>query len=152
MLYLQRISFQITDNPKKPPVIIVLLFSLFWGLYGSTRFFLGTEFRSTWGGGGCHIWTVSWQNQQNGMCTQQSRKDPIRLGIHPVWSVFAVRSMGSQGPKLSYCGQRRLWSESSLGARHFVGFVMSRLFCHYLSWTDSAKPSTNYRLYPPRKG
>ena len=57
-------------------------------------------------------------------------KTQISLGIRPVWSVFAVRSMGSQGPKLSSCAQRRLirlgecpgWSESSLGAHSFCWF------------------------------
>ena len=47
--------------------------------------------------------------------------------------VFAVRLMGSWGPKLSSCGQRRLWSDwadaqADLSLRwahtHFVGFVM----------------------------
>ena len=55
----------------------------------------------------------------------------ISLRIHPVRSVFAIRSMGSWGSKVSSCGQKRLirldgcpgWSESSLGA-HSVGFVM----------------------------
>ena len=50
--------------------------------------------------------------------------------------VFAVRSMGSLGPTVSSCGQRRLWSDwadaqADLSPRwahaHFVGFVMSRL-------------------------
>ena len=44
--------------------------------------------------------------------------------------VFAVLSMGGQGPNASSCGQWRLWSgwsESSLGTFHFVGFVMFRL-------------------------
>ena len=39
-------------------------------------------------------------------------KTQISLGIRPVWSVFAVCLMGSyKGPKLSSCGQRRLWSD-----------------------------------------
>ena len=38
-------------------------------------------------------------------------KTQISLGFCPVWSVFAVCSMGSQGPKLSSCRQRRLWSD-----------------------------------------
>ena len=33
------------------------------------------------------------------------------MGIRPVWSVFTVRWMGSYGPKLSSCGQQRLWSD-----------------------------------------
>ena len=47
---------------------------------------------------------------------------PDCLGIHPHWSVFAARSVGSLRSKISSCGQRRLirlggcpsWSESSL--------------------------------------
>ena len=47
--------------------------------------------------------------------------------------VFAVHFMGSQGPKLSSCGQRRLWSDwvdaqADLSLRwmhtQFVGFVL----------------------------
>ena len=70
--------------------------------------------------------------------TVRPAKTQISLGIRPVWSVFAVRSVGSLGPKLSSCGQRRLWSDwadaqADLSLRwahtHFVGFVMSRLKC-----------------------
>ena len=38
-------------------------------------------------------------------------KTQISLGILPVWSVFAVRSIGSQGPKVPSCRQWRLWSD-----------------------------------------
>ena len=43
--------------------------------------------------------------------------------------VFAVRSIGSWGPKLSFCGQRRLWLDwaDDWVHSHFVGFVMRRL-------------------------
>ena len=34
-------------------------------------------------------------------------KTQISLGIHPVWSVFAVCSMGIEGPQLSSCRQWR---------------------------------------------
>ena len=48
-------------------------------------------------------------------------KTRISLGIHPIWSVFAVRSVGSLGPMVSSCGQRRLFrlgrSESWLGTQ-----------------------------------
>ena len=53
-------------------------------------------------------------------------KTQISLGIQPIWSVFAVRSMGSQGPKLSSCEQRRLWSDWA--HNHIVCFVMRRQF------------------------
>ena len=36
-------------------------------------------------------------------------KPQISLGIRLVWSVFVVRFMGSYGPKVSSCGQWRLW-------------------------------------------
>ena len=41
-------------------------------------------------------------------------KTQISLGICPVWSVFAVCSMDNLGPKLSSCGQWRLWSDCGL--------------------------------------
>ena len=51
----------------------------------------------------------------------------VSLGIRPVWSEFAVRSVGSLEPKVSSFGQQRLiwlsrcpgWSESSLG-KHII--------------------------------
>ena len=38
-------------------------------------------------------------------------KTQISLGMRPVWSVFTVGSIGSQGPNVSSCGQQRLWSD-----------------------------------------
>ena len=67
-------------------------------------------------------------------------KTQLCQGIRPVWSrVFAVRSMGGEGPKLSSCGQWRLirlggspgWPESLLGA-HTIGFVMPWLIWQYM--------------------
>ena len=62
-------------------------------------------------------------------------KTQISQGIRPVWSVFTVHSLGSYGPKVSSCRQRRHWSDwADLSLRwvhtHFVGFVMSWL----ISW------------------
>ena len=54
------------------------------------------------------ISACAWQNKQNDVCPV---KNQISLCICPVWSVFAVHSVGSQGPKVSLCGQRRLWSD-----------------------------------------
>ena len=79
-------------------------------------------------------WATTGQNQQN-ECAPS--KDSDKLGHRPslIW-VFTVRSMGSWGPKVSSCGQRRLWSDwadaqADLSLRwaytHFVGFVMSWL-------------------------
>ena len=85
----------------------------------------------------CHtmeIWATTWQNQQN-ECEPSEDSDQPR---HPpsLIRVFAGRSKGSWGPKISSCGQRRLrsdWADAqadlSLRWAHtyFVGFVMSRL-------------------------
>ena len=75
-------------------------------------------------------WAASWQNQQNDCVPWEDSDQPG----HPpsLIRVFAVHSMGSWGPKLSSCGQRRLWSDwaspqSDLSLRwvhsHFVGFL-----------------------------
>ena len=71
-------------------------------------------------------WAASWQNQQNDCAPSLLR-------------VFAVRSMGSLGPKLSSCRLQRLWLDWTdhhqqprlilvFAGRscHFVGFVMMR--------------------------
>ena len=55
------------------------------------------------------IWAAAWQNQQNDCAPSE---DSDQYGHPPsLIRVFAVRSMGSSGPKLSSCGQWRLWSE-----------------------------------------
>ena len=75
-------------------------------------------------------------DKTNKMTVRQA-KTQISLGIRPVWSVFAVRSMGSYGPKLFF-----MWTSKTLirlsglprliwvfagRTCHFVGFVMRRL-------------------------
>ena len=89
---------------------------------------------------------------------------------HPpsVIRVFAVRSVGSSGPKLSSCGQRRHWSDWAdeyctdiirLGGwvfagrtGHFVSFVMRRFILWLLpnKWTASSEFGT-YRLCEQRR-
>ena len=61
-------------------------------------------------------------------------KTQISLGIRPVWSVFAVCMKKAWVLSYPLRAQQRLCSdwadaqaESSLGAHHFVGFVMRRL-------------------------
>ena len=54
------------------------------------------------------IWAVSWQNQQNDM---HPAKTQISLGIHPVWSVFAVRMKKPWILSYPLSAQRRLWSD-----------------------------------------
>ena len=72
--------------------------------------------------------------------TVRPAKTQISLGIRSVWSVFAVRSVGSWGPNVSSCGQQRLWSDwadaqAGLSLRwahyHFVGFVMRQVVYNY---------------------
>ena len=83
---------------------------------------------------GLIIWASTWQNQQSDCAPSEDSDQPG----HPpsLIRVFPVRSMSSLGPKLSSCGQRRLWSDwadaqADLSLRwahsHFVGFVLSRL-------------------------
>ena len=82
-------------------------------------------------------WAASWQNQQNDCAPS---KDSDQPGHPPsLIRVFAVRSIGSLGFKLSSCWQRRHWSDwadaqADLRLRwahsHFVGFVMRRLNCY----------------------
>ena len=71
-----------------------------------------------------YIWATSLQNQRNGMCAQQR----LRSAWASVQSdQSAMRSMGSLGPQLSSCRQRRFcpgWSESLLGA-HAILLVLS---------------------------
>ena len=71
----------------------------------------------------------------NVACAPSEDSDQPRH-LHSLIRVFAVRSMGSEGPKLSSCGQRRLWSDwadaqADLSPRwahnHIVGFDMRRL-------------------------
>ena len=87
-------------------------------------------------------WAATWQNQQSECAPSKDSDQPGHLPS--LIRVFAVRLMGSYRPKLSSCGQRRLWSDwvdaqADLNLRwahtYFVGFVMSRLisYCnHYI--------------------
>ena len=66
-------------------------------------------------------------------------KTKISLDIRPVWSVwsvFAVRFMGSLGPKLSSSGQRRLWSDWA-DARLIWVFAGHTATLLVLSWGGS---------------
>ena len=102
------------------------------------------------------IWASTWQDQQNECAPSEDSDQPG----HPpsLIRAFAVRTMGSKGPKLSSCGQRRLWSDransqADLSLRwahtHFVGFVMSRLICVglLLNSGSSFSAQSSFRLY-----
>ena len=78
--------------------------------------------------------------------TMRPAKAQISLGIHPVWSVFAVRMKKPCVLSYPLSAQRRLWSDwadwadaqADLSLRwahsHFVDFVMSRLNSKFCSW------------------
>ena len=70
------------------------------------------------------------------------------------WSVFAVCSKGSQGPKLSSCGHRRLWSDwadaqadPSLRWAHVVGFVVHGGLPHPLPFPMSTNAKHQRRIF-----
>ena len=77
-----------------------------------------------------HNWAGTWQNQQ---MTLRPANTQINLGIHPVWSVFTVRSKDSQITRTFFrrtaktlmrlCGCPG-WSETSLDVRVIL-FVLS---------------------------
>ena len=87
-------------------------------------------------------WAATWQNQQNDMCAQRrlrsewastqsdhSLRCQISLGICSVWSESLLSAWGNIGPLTCYWVHSQMggcpgWSESSLGTRHFAGFVM----------------------------
>ena len=94
------------------------------------------------------IWATIWQNQQNGMCAQQRLRSALadnQPGHLPsLIKVFTVRSMEAffmrTAKTLIKLGRCPGWSESLLGTRHFVGFVMGRLISLPISmkamWLD----------------
>ena len=53
-----------------------------------------------------HVWAASWQNQQNGMCTQRRLRHPPSL-----IRVFAVRMKKAWVLSYPLSAQRRLWSD-----------------------------------------
>ena len=75
------------------------------------------------------IWATSWQNQQNGMCTQRRHRSPSLI------RVFAVRMKKAQVLSYPLNAQRRLIRLGSFQAdlslrwvhSHFVGFDMRQL-------------------------
>ena len=81
-----------------------------------------------------HNRATTWQNKRNECAPSE---DSDHSGHPPsLIRVFAMRSMGSWGPKVFSYGQRRLWSDladaqADLSLRwshsHIVGFIMSRL-------------------------
>ena len=79
-------------------------------------------------------WAGTWQNQQKDFVPSEDSDQPVHLPS--LISVFIVHSVGSEGPKVSSCGQQWLWSDwvdaqADLSLRwvhsHFAGFVMSQL-------------------------
>ena len=58
---------------------------------------------------GFNIRAATWQNQQSDCAPSEDADQPGHLPS--LIRVLAVRLMGSWGPKLSSCRQRRLWSD-----------------------------------------
>ena len=111
-------------------ITAILEIVILGGIYILEIVILGGISSFTW-----QIWCstrkpTKWPVQQNDV---QPVKTQFSLGICPVWSVFAVQSVGSYGPKVSTSKQRRLirlggcpsWSESSLDAK----FILLVLLC-----------------------
>ena len=93
-------------------------------------------------------WATSWQNKQNGLCTQRrlrsawasAQSDQSLRRLRSAWasaqpdqSLRSVRAMDSWGPNVSSCGHWRLIRLICVFAGrngHFVGFDMRRLLIH----------------------
>ena len=113
----------------------------------------GTAHQHSWPEPSCSHKQYELAHDKTNKMTLRPAKTQISLGICQVWSVFAVHSMGSQGPKLSSCGQRRLWSDWA-DARliwafpgrlcHFVGFVVRRLSYIELEVASDKEPRLWY--------
>ena len=80
--------------------------------------------------------TIEPRHDKTNKVSVRPAKTQISLGIHPVWSVFAVRMKKPWVLTYPMSAQRRLWSDwadaqADLNLRwvhtHFVGFVMRRL-------------------------
>ena len=80
------------------------------------------------------IWAAAWQNKQNNLYAQQRQ---ISLGIHPVWSVFAVRMKNPWVLSYPLSAQRRLWSDwmdASLSLLFSITSLETN-YCKTLIWT-----------------
>ena len=100
-------------------------------------------------------WAASWQNQQN-ECTPS--KDSDQPGHLPsLIRVFAVRSMGSYGPKLFFMwtgktlirlGRCPGWSVFTGRTCHFAGFVMVlSLWSHRKLWLRTYRDWDILRIF-----
>ena len=77
-------------------------------------------------------------------------KTQISLGILPVWSVFAFRMMKHWVLSDSLRAQLLGWSDFSLSAGHFVGFVVRRLTESELDILTTHAWKTSSLLYGSR--
>ena len=75
------------------------------------------------------IWATSWQNQHNG-CAPSEDSDQHGHPPNQI-RVFTVRSVGSWGPIVSSCGQRRLWSDWADAQADLSIRWAHRLFCWF---------------------
>ena len=70
-----------------------------------------------------------------------------------LWSVFALRSMGSEGPELSSCGQRRLWSDwadAQADPNLRWAHIPFWRFCHALVSLRKHAYSNILKILPPK--
>ena len=89
---------------------------------------------------------ISWENQKSGMCAQWR----LRSALASAQSDQSLRCVLNRYLKtqalfmqtaktLIRLGGCSGWSESSLGAQSFVGFVMRRLICHHPLWSSDQR-------------
>ena len=76
---------------------------------------------------------------------------PAKTQLSPDWSVFAVRLMSTQRPKLSSCGQRRFWSDWAI-ARLIWVFALRTVILLVLSCCGSYCVSEQWRLWQDYTG
>ena len=81
-------------------------------------------------------WATTWQNQQSDWALSEDSDQPGHLPS--LIRLFTVHLMGSLGPKLSSCWQRRLWSDwadaqADLSLR-WAGWSESSLGTQSLCW------------------
>ena len=83
-------------------------------------------------------WAATWQNQQNGCAPSEDSDQP---GHSPsLIRVFAVRMKKAWVLSYPLSAQRRLWSESSLGAHSFCWFCHVAIVVHWTVKLNCIEP------------
>ena len=119
-----------SNKMKNVFIVLFVVFNLFLWLCINISF--SYFFQITWG---IFLilndkWATTWQKQQNDYAPSehsvQPRHPPSLIRVF----AFAVRSMGSEGPKVSSCGKRRLWSDWA-NAQVDLSFRCAHSFCWF---------------------